>query len=138
MARRPPIHEGGIRIMKKLLRSGIYLRILPLIPQLPNLVRLGWRLFRDSRVPKSLKSMVILALLYSLSPIDVIPDFFLPGVGYLDDVTLLFLVGYYFIRWSPEAVVAEHVQALRGRFHGTFQRWWSAVEPSLSPFSPLR
>lgn len=124
--------------MKKLLRRGTYLRLLPLIPQLPNLLRLGWRLFRDHRIPKSLKSMVLLTLLYIVSPIDVIPDFLLPGIGYLDDLTLLFLTGYFFIRWSPKEVVAEHVQAMGEHFRSQFQQWWSGVEPSSSRFSPLR
>lgn len=108
--------------MKKLLRGGTYLRILPLLPQLPNYIRLGWRLFRDSRVPVVLKSMVVLALLYSISPFDVIPDFFFPGVGYVDDATLLLLMGYYFIRWSPQDVVTEHVTAIGGNFQRIFQR----------------
>jgi uncharacterized membrane protein YkvA (DUF1232 family) len=111
--------------MKKLLRGGTYLRLLPLIPQLPNFVRLGWRLLRDSRVPVVLKGMVVLTLLYSISPFDVIPDFFFPVVGYVDDVTLLLLMGYYFIRWSPQDVVTEHVTAMGGNFQRTFQQWWS-------------
>jgi uncharacterized membrane protein YkvA (DUF1232 family) len=111
--------------IKKLLRGGTYLRLLPLLPQLPNVIRLGWRLLRDSRVPVILKSMVVLTLLYSLSPFDVIPDFFFPGVGYIDDATLLLLMGYYFIRWSPQEVVTEHVTAMGGGFPRTFQRWWS-------------
>ena len=109
--------------IKKLLRGGTYLRLLPLLPQLPNFIRLGWRLFRDARVPVVLKSMVVLALLYSISPFDVIPDFFFPGVGYVDDATLLLLMGTSFIRWSPQEVVTEHVTAMGGSFQRTFQRW---------------
>jgi uncharacterized membrane protein YkvA (DUF1232 family) len=123
--------------MKKLLRRGTYLRLLPLIPQLPNVTRLGWRLFRDHRVPTLLKSMVILTLLYVVSPVDAIPDLFLPGIGYIDDVTLLLLAGYCFIRWSPADVVAEHVKAIGGRFQSTFQRWWSGLPFASSRLSPL-
>src|ERR687895_1746251 len=97
--------------MKKLLRGGTYLRLL-----------------RDSRVPVVLKSMVVLAFLYSISPFDVIPDFFFPGVGYVDDATLLLLMGYYFIRWSPQEVVTEHVTAIGGSFQRTFQRWRPRVD----------
>ncbi|HEX2278545.1 MAG TPA: YkvA family protein [Candidatus Tectomicrobia bacterium] len=123
--------------MKKLLRVGTYLRLLPLIPQLPNFVRLGWRLLRDSRVPVVLKSMVVLAFLYSISPFDVIPDFFFPGVGYVDDATLLLLMGYYFIRWSPQEVVTEHVTAIGGSFQRTFQRWRPRVDLRSSRISSL-
>lgn len=114
--------------MKKFLRGGTYLRLLPFVPQLPNFVRLGWRLFCDSRVPVALKSMVVLTLLYSISPFDVIPDFFFPGVGYVDDATLLLLMGSYFIRWSPQGVVTEHVTAMGGGFQRTFQQWWSRFQ----------
>jgi uncharacterized membrane protein YkvA (DUF1232 family) len=109
--------------MKKistLLRSGTYFRLLPFVPQLPNFFRLGWRLFRDQRVPIRLKSLMVLTLLYIVSPFDVIPDAFLPGIGYVDDVTLLLLMGYYFIRWSPQEVVAEHVAAIGGSFRRKF------------------
>jgi uncharacterized membrane protein YkvA (DUF1232 family) len=123
--------------MKKLLRVGTYLRLLPLIPQLPNFVRLGWRLLRDSRVPVVLKSMVVLAFLYSISPFDVIPDFFFPGVGYVDDATLLLLMGYYFIRWSPQEVVTENVTAIGGSFQRTFQRWRPRVDLRSSRISSL-
>jgi uncharacterized membrane protein YkvA (DUF1232 family) len=116
--------------MKKLLRSGTYLRLLPLLPQLPNFVRLGWRLWRDRRVPVVLKSMVALILLYSVSPFDIVPEFFLPGVGYIDDVTLLVLAGYYFIRWSPRQAVTEHVEAIGGSFHRKFHQWWPGVRVS--------
>ena len=123
--------------MKKLLRGGLYLRLLPWLPQLPNLARLGWRLFRDRRVPNYLKSMVILALLYAVSPLDIIPDLFVPGIGYIDDVTLLLLMAYSFIRWSPADVVAEHVRAMGGRFQRTFQQWWSGLPSTSSRVSPL-
>jgi uncharacterized membrane protein YkvA (DUF1232 family) len=111
--------------IRKLIRGGTYLRILPLIPQLPNFVRLGWRLLRDHRVPLRLKGMAVLGLLYAFSPFDILPDFLLPGVGYVDDVTLLLLIGYYLIRWSPQEVVEEHVAAMGGSFAHKFQQWWS-------------
>ena len=56
------------------------------------------------------KSMlyVVGALLYFLSPVDVIPDF-LPGVGYLDDI----------------AVISAAVQAVRGDLDA-FRAWEEA------------
>ncbi len=123
--------------IRKLRRSGSYLRLLPLIPQLPNFIRLGWRLLRDRRVPVRLKSMVVLTLLYILSPLDIIPDFLFPGVGYLDDATLLLLIGYYLIRWSPQQVVDEHVAAIGGSFQRKFQQWLSHMHFS-SPRTPPR
>ena len=123
-----------MRFLKRLLRRGLYLRFLPLIPQLPNFIRLGWRLFRDRRIPMSLKSMVVVGVLYILSPFDIMPDFFFPGLGYLDDLTMLAFIGYAFIRWSPPAVVNEHVSAIGGRFQRTFHQWYSGFRPPASRF----
>jgi uncharacterized membrane protein YkvA (DUF1232 family) len=126
-----------MKSLKRLLRSGFYWRLLPLIPQLPNFIRLGWRLLRDRRVPISLKSMVVLALLYMVSPFDVIPDFFFPGLGYLDDATLLLLIGHSLIRWSPPEVVNEHVTAIGGGFQRKFHQWYARFRVPASRFPPI-
>jgi uncharacterized membrane protein YkvA (DUF1232 family) len=126
-----------MKTMRKLLSRGTFLRWLPLIPQLPNFFRLGWRLLRDHRVPVRLKSMVILALLYMVSPLDIIPDFFFPGIGYVDDATLLLLINYYFIRWSPQPVVDEHVAAIGGSFQRRFHQWVSRTHFPTSRVPPL-
>jgi uncharacterized membrane protein YkvA (DUF1232 family) len=81
--------------------------------------------------------MVVLALLYSVSPLDIIPDVFFPGLGYVDDVSLLLLVGYYFIRWSPPQVVAEHVTAIGGSFRRKFHHWRCRAHVAFSPIPPL-
>jgi uncharacterized membrane protein YkvA (DUF1232 family) len=102
-----------------------YHNILGFIPQLPNLVRLCWRLWHDQRVSKYLKTMVIAVLLYVLSPVDLIPGFFVPLVGQLDDATLLFLASYLLIRWSPQGVISEHITSISTNFGGRLQPWLS-------------
>jgi uncharacterized membrane protein YkvA (DUF1232 family) len=96
--------------------------LLRLLPHLANFARLFWRLFRDPRVPLYLKGMVLMAFLYVLSPFDFVPDF-LPIVGQVDDLALLILAVYYFIRWSPRDIVGEHVAAIDEEFRARFQRW---------------
>jgi uncharacterized membrane protein YkvA (DUF1232 family) len=98
--------------MRTFLRLSTLLNLLRAIPHLPKAVRLCWRLLRDRRVPFYLKAMVIGTLVYVFSPIDFIPAVIFPVVGYVDDLTLLALAGYYFIRWSPPDVVAEHLTAI--------------------------
>jgi uncharacterized membrane protein YkvA (DUF1232 family) len=44
------------------------------------------RFFRDKDAPKGPKVLAVFAVLYVLSPIDVLPDFALPIVGLLDDL----------------------------------------------------
>jgi uncharacterized membrane protein YkvA (DUF1232 family) len=111
--------------MKIPVRKKNYRNFLALISQLPNMGRLCWRLWRDRRVPKYLKGLVIAALLYVLSPIDLIPGFLLPLIGQLDDATMLMLAGYFFIRWSPQEVVAEHMTLIDTNLLGRFRPWLS-------------
>jgi uncharacterized membrane protein YkvA (DUF1232 family) len=109
--------------MKIPLRIQNYRNLLALLPQLPNMGRLCWRLWRDRRVPKYLKGMVMAALLYVLSPVDLIPGFLVPLIGQLDDATLLLLASYLFIRWSPQEVVSEHMASIGTNFWGRFRPW---------------
>lgn len=77
--------------------------------------RLGWRLLRDPRIPAWPKWLVpVGALIYTLSPVDAIPDF-IPLLGQLDDVSViavtLALIAML-VRWSPPEIVAEHAGSL--------------------------
>jgi len=81
-------------------------------------IRLGWRLWRNSRVPGWVKLIPIAGLLYFLSPIDLIPDLMLPGLGEVDDLVVLLLALKMFLDFSPQAVVREHVEQLLGRSAG--------------------
>ena len=55
----------------------------------PNLIKLCLRLLGDPRVPRRTKRLLGFAGLYVLSPIDLIPELFLPVVGRIDDAILL-------------------------------------------------
>ncbi len=88
----------------------------------PARLRLMWRLLRDDRVSPWLKRLgPIGALIYVLSPIDLIPDFFL-GIGQLDDLGVIALVGVVLVklmvRFAPPDVVAEHLSGADRSRHG--------------------
>jgi uncharacterized membrane protein YkvA (DUF1232 family) len=100
-----------------------YRFLLTLLPQLPNIGRLCWRLWRDRRVPVLLKSMLVAVVIYALSPIDLVPGFLVPVLGQLDDATLLILGAYLFIRWSPAEVVAEHMASIGTGLLNKFRPW---------------
>jgi uncharacterized membrane protein YkvA (DUF1232 family) len=76
------------------------------LSRIPLLVNLAWGLFRDSRVPLSIKAGLLGVLVYVASPIDVIPDF-IPGIGMVDDLVLLLAALEMFTRWAPAEVVEE-------------------------------
>jgi len=73
---------------------------------LPACVTLIRRLRRDPRVPRSAKVAVLVAMVWVLSPIDLIPEF-LPVIGPLDDVVVVALALRYAARRVPRAVVLE-------------------------------
>jgi uncharacterized membrane protein YkvA (DUF1232 family) len=75
-------------------------------------VRLSWRLFLDRRVPFWTKLIPLFALLYILSPFDLIPEIAFPVVGYLDDITVFFLSLLLFAHLAPKPLVEEHLRAL--------------------------
>lgn len=75
--------------------------------------RLAWRLIRDQRVPGAIKLIPLIVLGYIIFPIDLLPDF-IPGLGQLDDLTVLVLGVQVFISVSPRAVVQQHRADLNG------------------------
>jgi uncharacterized membrane protein YkvA (DUF1232 family) len=77
--------------------------------------RLVWRLWRDGRVPGWVKLIPFAGLVYLLSPIDLIPDMMLPGLGQLDDLAIVLLAVKMFVDLSPPGVVREHLDELLGR-----------------------
>ncbi len=79
---------------------------------LPKFIRLYVRLFRDPRVPWHLKAVIVAALLYVLSPVDLIPDLVLPGIGQLDDAMVMWLALRFFLKHSPQDVVMEHARRI--------------------------
>lgn len=71
---------------------------------LPNCVRLVGRLRTDPAVPRRAKIAVVIAGLWVLSPIDLIPEF-LPVIGPLDDVVVVALALRYAARQVPRATL---------------------------------
>lgn len=47
-----------------------------------------WYVLQKPEVPMEIKAIVIGALGYFISPVDVIPDF-IPGIGYTDDAAVI-------------------------------------------------
>jgi uncharacterized membrane protein YkvA (DUF1232 family) len=81
--------------------------------QLFNELRLAWRLIREPRVPLLAKVVPLIALLYVVSPIDVIPDV-LPIIGQVDDIGLLVVAVKIFLKLCPSGVTAFHAAAIAG------------------------
>jgi uncharacterized membrane protein YkvA (DUF1232 family) len=73
---------------------------------LPDCVTAARVLRRDPRVPPRAKVAVVIAGLWVLSPIDLIPEF-LPVIGPLDDVIVVALLLRYAGRSVPRQVLLD-------------------------------
>ncbi len=58
---------------------------------------------KHPKTPKSAKIIIMIALGYALSPIDLIPDF-IPVLGYLDDLIILPMLIYLALRFIPSEI----------------------------------
>jgi uncharacterized membrane protein YkvA (DUF1232 family) len=73
---------------------------------LPACVTTARRLRSHPDVPRRAKIALLVAVLWVLSPIDLIPEF-LPVIGPLDDVVVVVLVLRYVARAVPREVLLE-------------------------------
>lgn len=64
------------------------------------------KLRRNPAVPRRARAALLLALLWLVSPIDLVPEF-VPIVGPLDDVVVLVLALRYAARQVPRPVLLE-------------------------------
>jgi uncharacterized membrane protein YkvA (DUF1232 family) len=69
------------RLWDKVAREGSKIRFM-------KEVRALYRYLRDKNVPWYRKSVIVGALIYFITPIDLIPDF-IPILGYLDDLGVI-------------------------------------------------
>ena len=82
--------------------------MLRFLPGILRFLRLVWRLTFDKRVPLLLRLLVPLALLYTLSPIDLVRDR-IPRLGWADDLLVLGLAMLLLTKLAPRHVVEEHL-----------------------------
>jgi uncharacterized membrane protein YkvA (DUF1232 family) len=75
--------------------------------RLPTLLRVGYALLRDDRVPAWQRGGVLALLGLIFSPLDIIGD--IPVIGQFWDFTLAVTVLEGFIKAAPAAVVNEHI-----------------------------
>ena len=82
----------------------------------------AWLAARDPRAPWYARLFGLLITAYALSPIDIIPDF-IPVLGLLDEVVLIPLGLWFFLKMLPPGLFEE----CRERAEGASQRPNSAL-----------
>jgi len=74
-------------------------------------LRLAAALVREPRIPVLVRTLPPALVLYLAMPLDIIPDF-IPVIGHLDDVLVLLLGVAVLLRFTPRAVLEEHLARL--------------------------
>ncbi len=75
-----------------------------------NRLKLIFKLMGDPRVSPLVKLIPVGALVYLVSPIDIVMG--IPGIAALDDAAILWFGSNLFVELCPPEVVQEHLQAL--------------------------
>ncbi|HUO51688.1 MAG TPA: YkvA family protein [Gemmatimonadaceae bacterium] len=88
-------------------RTGARRTLVAAIAAIPDYLRMLWGLFFDRRVAWFDKMLVVAALAYAISPIDLVPDF-IPVIGQADDVFFLMLAVRHLVANAGERVVLDH------------------------------
>jgi uncharacterized membrane protein YkvA (DUF1232 family) len=81
--------------------------------------------YRRKDVPLIAKILIITAVVYGLSPIDLIPDF-IPVLGCVDDILLLPLLIYASVRIIPKNILAE-CRAEAATIGGKYKKWYYGI-----------
>lgn len=81
---------------------------------------------KDPRVPREAKLLLFMLLAYLISPIDLVPDLFVPVLGYVDDLVLIPVGVEFALRLIPEPLAAE-LRDRSGRLKGKVKTWWGAA-----------
>jgi uncharacterized membrane protein YkvA (DUF1232 family) len=75
---------------------------------LPDMIVLLLRLARDPRVPVGVKAVAMLGIGYSLSPIDLLPEFLFGPIGFLDDLLIAAAAVSYIVNHVHPDLVRSH------------------------------
>jgi len=83
--------------------------------------------YRDPRTPWYAKALITVVIAYSLSPIDLVPDF-IPVLGYLDDLILIPLGIALAIKLVPMEIFKEAHETVAGNPESLgISGWWFGV-----------
>lgn len=101
------------QLIKRILRLG-----------LKSKLRLAVDLARDRRIPLQVRLIPPALILYLAMPIDLVPDF-IPVLGQLDDMIIVFVGVRLLLRFAPRDVVEAHI----ARFEQLAETWSQSSDP---------
>ncbi|MDR1249458.1 MAG: DUF1232 domain-containing protein [Treponema sp.] len=79
--------------------------------------------YKQKNIPLIAKVIIVTAIIYALSPLDLIPDF-IPILGYLDDLIILPFLIYLSIKLIPKNIFEEcKEEAKKIKIDRKHKRW---------------
>jgi uncharacterized membrane protein YkvA (DUF1232 family) len=99
-----------MRPAKAASRKALMLKLGLLFAKFRNELRMVWAMLGDARTPTSAKLTALLALMYVISPVDLVPDV-LPILGWLDDG----VVAYWLFKLAQRLLPPDLLAALKER-----------------------
>lgn len=94
--------------MREKMGTGTSDKLTPYLLLAPDLFVLLARLAKDDRVPLRSKSVALLAAVYFMSPLDIIPEVLLGPVGFADDIVLAVMALNKILVEVDEKIIEEH------------------------------
>lgn len=94
------------RIARMTRRVGGWKAAGQLAREAPKQLALFRLLLTDPRVPISAKAILVGALIFAVSPLNI-PQY-IPIIGALDDIGIVLFAGNFFLKQVPVSVLAEH------------------------------
>ena len=83
--------------------------------------------YKRKDVPIPAKIIIVIAIGYALSPIDLIPDF-IPILGYLDDLIIIPFLVAISIKLIPKSIMDECREQAKDMWkNGKPQKWYFAI-----------
>ncbi|QQO07443.1 YkvA family protein [Breznakiella homolactica] len=83
--------------------------------------------YKRKETPFFAKAVAITAVVYALSPIDLIPDF-IPILGYLDDLIILPILIYFALKLIPKPIMEECREQAKDLWRdGKPKKWYYAI-----------
>lgn len=89
------------------------LSVMEFIAEIPNFLKLMYRLAKDPRVSTADKAILGAAIAYIFSPVDLIPDF-IPFLGQVDDAYIVAIALQRLLNSAGEGIVTEHWEGKPG------------------------
>jgi len=110
-----PLRYGMVALPRQAAKPRLNLTLLLEVPRMWKLGRLwtlfrkelllAWAVLRDPRAPRAAKLATLAAVLYVVSPIDLVSDF-IPVLGWLDDGIVAYLLLQVAFKFLPPELMA--------------------------------